>query len=320
MFSLMKRVKFLILLLPAIVFLAILPCVVLAETKTFEVNKDTFANSVYNPPLDYRDNNYGSIGSVVISNKPIDRLGYLQFENIDLPEGAILDQGTFKFYIHEQSYADTAKFNVGPVTGDWAENSLTWNNKPTINQTQAVEAEISLTSSGWKEASITNLVRQWFEGTVENKGLFVYPLGYLYGTAETEYAFSIKTKESGDLAAKLEVEYHLEPSPSPSPEPSPTIEPEETEEEGTIDEEDSSPVEEESPTPSPEPEEEQGLILGRFSSGQAIIAGLILLALIGAGISFISYSRRKPKKEPEKPAKKEKKEEKDPEEEDSEEE
>lgn len=295
----MKRVKFFIFLLPAIILLFTLPRLsysAYSDSETFEVTKDTFANSVYNPPLDYRDNNYGGTGSVVVSNEPIDRLGYLQFEDIDLPEGAILDSATLKFYVHEQSSNITAKLNVGPVTGDWEEDVLTWNNKPTVNQTQAIEAEISL-NSGWKEISLTNLVSKWLDGTIENKGVFIYPYGFLYGTAETDFAFSLKTKESGDLAAKLEVTYHFEPSPSPSPVPSPSPSPSpEIEEEETIGLEEPSPEE----SPSPSPEAEKGKILGIFSTGQALIAVLILLALIGAGTSFAAYARRKPKKEPKK--------------------
>jgi len=281
----MKRVKFFIFLLPAIILLFVLPrwaYSAFSDSEVFEVTKDTFdtfANSVYNPPLDYRDNNYGGAGSVVVSNEPIDRLGYLQFEDVDLAEGAILDNATLKFYVHEQSSNTTAKLNVGPVTGDWEESVLTWNNKPAINQTQAIEA----------------------------KGLFIYPYGFLYSTAETDFAFSLKTKESGDLAAKLEVAYHFEPSPSPSPSPEPEVE----EEEVVIGEEEPSPTPEESPSPSPEAE--KGLILGLFSTGQVLIAGLILLALIGAGISFAAYARRKPKKKPKK-KKKKKPEEEEPEE------
>ncbi len=306
----MKRVKYLLFLLPVItlLFVSLRPVYgAVGETETFEVTKDTFANSVFNPPLDYRDDNYGSAGSVVVSNEPIDRLGFLQFQDINLPEGAILNQGILKFYVHEQSYADTAKVNIGPVTGDWEENSLTWNDKPTINQTQAIEAEISLTDSGWREITITHLVRQWLEGTLENKGLFVYPLGYLYGTAETDFAFSIKSKEA-ENKAQIKVEYHFAPSPSPSPTSSPSVSPSpEVSPSPDSDEEEfvSSSVPEESPTPSPEPEEEKGLILGTLSLGQAIIAGLIILALIGSGIAFFVYSKKEKKESEKKPKKKE---------------
>ena len=231
----MKRVLKLLFLLPALIVL-FSPLPVLAEKKTFDVNKDTYANEVYPVKVN------GSFGSVTLSNKYTTRLGYLLFQDVDLPEGAILDRGVIKIYLFERHYADSAKVNVGPVTSSWEENSLTWNNKPTINQTQASEAIISLTSDGWQEISITNLVRQWREGTLENKGVFIYPYGFLYSAPETEFALSFKSKESGDLKAKLEVEYHFEEEPTLSP--APTVEPTPT----SSDQTSPSPAEEK-PTP-----------------------------------------------------------------------
>ena len=300
----MKWVKFFLFLLPANILLLALPQSVYyayTDSAVFEATKDTYANEAYPDKVN------GGYNHVILSNKYTTRLGYLLFENVNIPEGAILDSATLKFYVYEQHYADTAKLNVGLVTGDWEENSLTWNNKPTINQTLALEAEISITDSGWKEISFTNLVNKWLDGTVENKGIFLYPYGFLYASPETEYAITFKSKESGENIPKLEIVYRFEPSPSPSPElsPSPSPEAEPTEEpEEVISEESPSPTPEESPSPSPEVEKR--MILGIFSPGQALIAGLIFLALIGAGLSFVAYARRKPA---EKPKKKEKSEE-----------
>ncbi len=301
----MKRVKFFLFLLPAISFLFLLPQSASAETKTVIVAQDAYANEAY------PDKIYGSLNHIVTSNKFTTRLGYIQFEYFELPDGAVIDSGTLRFNVYERHYADTGKVNVGPITGDWNENAVTWNSKPTINQTQAIEAQVDLTSDGWKEVAITSLVRKWSDGTIEQKGLFIYPYGFLYATPETEYAFTFRTKES-DSAPKLEIEYHLEPSPSPSPAPSPTPADEEEEEadEEIVDEEEISPEE----SPSPSPEAEEGKILGIFKPGQALIAGLTLLAIIGAGISFAAYARRKPKKKPKEkpPAKEEEPEESEP--------
>ncbi len=287
----MRRVKYLLALLPVIICFLSFPRASLAawsDTKTLTVTKDTFANEVY------PDKNYAS-SPIIISNKFTTRLGYLQFEDLDLPEGAILDRGTLKFYVYELHYSDRAKLNVGPITGDWEENTLTWNDKPTINQTQAIEAEISLTEAGWREISITHLVRQWYEGTAENKGVFIYPLGYLYGTAETEYAFTFRSGEATENQPKLEVEYHFEatptPSPSPPPEPTITLEPEASPSPG---EEEVVAPEEEAPTATPE-EEKEGTVSG-LSTGQMIIGGVILLSLAGAGGALLFYALRRPKK------------------------
>ncbi|MCJ7792589.1 MAG: DNRLRE domain-containing protein [Candidatus Marinimicrobia bacterium] len=282
----MKRVKLFFFLLPALYFFFSSPEVVLAETKTFNASQDAFANQAY------PTNNYGSLEPLIISNKFTTRLSFVQFEELILPAGAIIDKALFKFYIYEHLYADHAKVNLGPITSTWSENNLTWENKPTINQTLAIEAEIDLTSNGWKEINLTNLAKKWADGTLEQKGLFLYPLGYLYGASETEYAFTFKSKQAADSTPKLEIEYHFEASPVPSLSPSPKTEVEATEEpEATITASEESVV---SPSPSSEAGE-SGRLLGLFSPGQAIIGGLIILALIGALVSFLVYAL-KPKK------------------------
>ncbi len=303
----MKRVKLFALLLPVIFFFSVFVPSVSAATETFGILKDTYANSVYNPPLDYRNNNYGGAGTVVVSNEPIDRLGYLQFEDVSLPESAILDQATLKFYVYSSS--GTAKLNTGPVTEDWGENSLTWNNKPTVDQSQASEATISL-SEGWKTVSVTNLVNQWLEGSLDNKGIFIYPYGFLYATPENDFALSIRSKEHGSNIPVLEVEYHFAPTPTPTPTPesSPEVD---LEGEVTPTEEANLIVQEEA-SPTPEVEGENFVL--NLTRGQAIIGGFILFALVATVVTFAVYSQRKPKDKPkkeekDKPQEKEKQEE-----------
>ncbi|MCJ7827570.1 DNRLRE domain-containing protein, partial [Patescibacteria group bacterium] len=167
----MKRVKLVKTLLPfffLLFFLGSNP--VLADEATFEVTKDTFGNS--STYLNYRDRNYGYAGSVVVSNDPIDRVGYFDFKNVELPAGSIIDHIYFRFYVQNAGSTGGIKLNVGPVAGDWEESSLTWNNKPTINQTLALEAEIG-TDEEWKEIEVTSIINKWQDGSLAKKGLFV---------------------------------------------------------------------------------------------------------------------------------------------------
>jgi hypothetical protein len=307
----MKRGKFIAILLPLLT-LFLFPKLADAETKTLNSTKDTYVNS----GSAYVDRSYGSVAALTISNKYVERLGYLQFGNLDLPENATIDRAYLNLYLYELHYSDRAKLNVGPVTGDWEENEPTWNNKPTINQTLASEVEIQLDEPGWKEINITDLARRWHEGTSENKGVFIYPYGHLYGTAETEYAFTFKPKDAAENSPQLVIEYQLPEEPeSPTPTeviaPSPTSTP--VDEAAVAEEASPTPALEPSPTPeeeSPEAteeaEEKEGMVLS-LTTGQAVIGGLILLALLGALIAFIFYFQQSSKKS-EKSAKKSKKE------------
>ncbi|HUS52166.1 MAG TPA: hypothetical protein VMX77_01725, partial [Candidatus Bathyarchaeia archaeon] len=134
--------------------------------------------------------------------------------------------------------------------------------------------------------------RQWREGTLENKGVFIYPYGFLYSAPETEFALSFKSKESGDLKAKLEVEYHFEEEPTLSPAPTVELTP------ASSDQTSPSPAEEK-PTPevlTTASEEEKEATPTGLSTGQMIIGGAIFLSLAGAGAALLFYALRKPKK------------------------
>jgi hypothetical protein len=299
----MKRVKFFLFLLPAIIFCLTAPKTVLAATASFSVTKDTYANQAYPDKVN------GNYNHIILSNKYTTRLGYLQFEDIDLPGGVIIDQARFKFYVYSVNYAAEAKLNVGPITGDWEEGILTWNNKPTIDQTRATEGEISLTED-WKEVLITDIVRQWLDGSLENKGIFVYPYGFLYATPETEFAVTFRSKEAGENPPVIEVDYHLEPTPTAAPSETPTpsaiTSPEEeaeTTEEAVI-----SPEAETSPAETPAPEataEQESKLTFSLSTGQTIIIGAIIVLLIAAAVAFAISFRTKKDQKPQKEKEKE---------------
>jgi hypothetical protein len=261
----------------------------LADSTSLAPIRDTYAN------LAYPDKNYGSLNHLIISNKNTDRLVYLQFEPLDLPEKAIIDSAVLRLYANDVSYADSAKVNVGPVTATWEQSAVTWNSKPAIDQSQASEATFSITGTGWKQIGVTGVVAKWHDGTQTDKGLFLYPHGFLYGTAETRYAVTFNSKEAADNRPQLVVEYHLpeDPSPTAVPTDSPDTTPAQS---GTV-----SPTTtpELSPTDTPTPETTESPATGAaflsLTTGQTLIAGLIILALLGAVGAFIAYFSRSQK-------------------------
>ncbi|MFC1711649.1 DNRLRE domain-containing protein [Patescibacteria group bacterium] len=275
------------------------PNSILADSKSIKVEVDTYANEAY------ADKAYESVGSVTISNEPINRFGYLKFNDVNLPPGAVVDKAIFKFYVHEQNYATEAKLNLGPVKDDWNGSSLSWNNRPSIYQSEAIEARISL-DFGWKEIDITSIYSRWESG--DDKGLFVYPYGFLYGAAENDFAFSFRSLEAPDFGQpadipQLVVEYHLPPSPSPSPNPSPSPSPNPSpspeifspepsiEDESDLASPEALSAEEES-SPSASPNEEEKT--GKAISLPLIIGGIGFTAIVlGGGLIFLSKKKKK---------------------------
>ena len=172
-----------------------------AATATFDVTGDTFINEAY------PDNNYGSAGSIVVSSQPIDRIGFLQFEEISLPEGAIVDSTKFKFYIYDHDYDDDGWARIGLIGGsEWEETEPTWGGTypgALMSSGDFVEVNLNL-STGWKEVDITEPANKWFSEERNQRGLYVYPAG------SDDFAFSFRSKDHGSDYSAIEVEYHVE--------------------------------------------------------------------------------------------------------------
>ncbi|HUW21589.1 MAG TPA: DNRLRE domain-containing protein [Candidatus Bathyarchaeia archaeon] len=277
----MRQAKLIFRLLSFLALFLITASPATAETKTLQVEKDAFANEAY-PTRDS-----GSQQFLTISNEPINRFGYLEFQPADLPEQVqSVNRVLLRFYVYEQNYSEVAKIDIGPVKDNWEESGITWENRPQVYQEDTRSFEITL-STGWKEVDITEIFNQWLENKVKPTSIFIYPSGYLYGLSTGGFAFSFKSRQSAANPAELVLDYNLTVTPSlPA-----TIYPVTVVEiEATI-----TPTPEElSPTPSPEPspipeptltpeEPRQKITL---LPGQIILAGTIVVLFTASGLIF----------------------------------
>lgn len=172
-----------------------------AATETFDVTEDTFINEAY------PSNNYGSTGSIVVSNVPIDRYGFLDFEEVSLPEDAVVDDANLELYIYDHSHNDDAWVRIGLIGGSaWEEDEPKWDGPypgPLTSAGNFVDINLNL-SDGWKEVDVTDLVNKWLSGEKDQRGLYIYP------NASNDFTLSLRSKEYGSNAAAIEVEYHIE--------------------------------------------------------------------------------------------------------------
>lgn len=292
----MKRVKFFLILLPAI-FLILLPQSVRAETIDLTPAADSFVNNVY------PEQNQGAAHSLIVSRDSAFRWSLVRFDLSSVPTDSIIDSAMFKAYLYDSSGDASVPIMAARITGDWTETEVKWNNRPLFDESTGVTANID-TATSYKSWDVTEIVRGWHDNDFSNYGL---ALGYGSGN----YSRSFRSREYASDKPLLTINYHLpeptptpsptptptpSPTPLPSPKPSPTPSPE-------ITEEPSPEPGEGSPTPTPKTEK-AGLISG-LTTRQTIIGGLVILALIGAGVAFAAYARKKPAKKLEKPEEKE---------------
>ena len=89
-------------------------------------------------------------------------------DTFEIPSGAIIDSATFGIY---SSGAGGQTVNLHRITAPWTEAGVTWDNFG--GHDASVVSSFSANSDGWNTADVTDLVRDWVDGTYANQGLIL---------------------------------------------------------------------------------------------------------------------------------------------------
>ena len=89
---------------------------------------------------------------------------------------------------------DSIKIAVREVTSSWAENTLTWNNQPTVSSTvidyrTVTPADTAATSGTMYCFNITSLMQKWYNDSATNFGVAVYPINEQTSSSD-DHAFT----------------------------------------------------------------------------------------------------------------------------------
>jgi hypothetical protein len=114
---------------------------------------------VYNkaPTTNYGDNE----SNVLLNVSGKTAWFYLKFDISSIRKNAVINEAKLRLYVDDVSNA--YKINVYRVTSYWYENSLTWQNQPTINST-TISKGFSSSSKVWIEIDVTNFIGLWTSG------------------------------------------------------------------------------------------------------------------------------------------------------------
>jgi hypothetical protein len=122
------------------------------------------------------DQNFGTSGLFLGYNLTGDHFGaqriLLRF-NVEgaLPAGAVINDARLRLYLNYASPLNDAPMpnRLQRVDEAWGEQTVTWNSEPRWGPTYVTTTVGS--ASGWYEWEITDLVRQWVGGSVDNHGV-----------------------------------------------------------------------------------------------------------------------------------------------------
>lgn len=123
----------------------------------------------------YPDNNYGYDKDLWVSNY---RTSYIKINSLpSLPSGASINNA--RMYVSYYYYVTSGSLVVSAhqVLGSWSETGLKYSNAPQVSSTTLSTATLAASSSVTESSpgnayfTITNLVRNWYDGTSTNYGI-----------------------------------------------------------------------------------------------------------------------------------------------------
>ena len=95
---------------------------------------------------------------------------YVKFNLPDLG-GATITSAKVQLGQYAAEASSSYRVKAYRVTSNWSESSLTWNHQP--GRAETVGSATFSTHDGTKEIDITDLVRQWYDGTRSNYGITI---------------------------------------------------------------------------------------------------------------------------------------------------
>ena len=123
--------------------------------------------------------NYGSRQDIYIGHESANYgTCYAMFKNTlpTLNNGDMVVGASLNLYLYQTSFdggSSSRQLDAHVITSSWAENSVTWNTKPTYNSVVADYMFMENGYNNWLSLDITRAVKNWYEGEATNYGILI---------------------------------------------------------------------------------------------------------------------------------------------------
>lgn len=115
--------------------------------------------------------NYGTDGNVLIeTNASSQKRPMVHFNIGSIPAGATINSASVYLYAYSYDGSQGAVSTLYDLASDWAETSVTWNNAPALSTFTSESTNLTAINT-WYSWDVTNVARQWYNGTKSNYGL-----------------------------------------------------------------------------------------------------------------------------------------------------
>jgi len=177
--------------------------------------KDTFV-------WDNEDYSHGDWGELRANDTSTwDQRILIEFTDLSaLPPGATINSAKLGLYRYDAYYTGgSLTLDAHRITSLWTE-SVTYSTQPSYNPTVESSVTVSGTDDGWYEWDITNLVRQWTDGSATNYGVAIYNHGSGFyqrfvssdNATATEPSWALPPRDAS-LRPYLDVDFNPIPAP-----------------------------------------------------------------------------------------------------------
>ena len=161
------------------------PSIYAGAYQTSQVSDTTAVQD--DPAISYGSNGYLRVGSIDASKK---NRTFVRLNTIPgLPDASVIVDATLNLrqvryqdsFTSFEGNCDSIKIAAREVTSSWAENTLTWNNQPTVSSTVIDYRTVTPADPGETVGTIyyfniTSLMQKWYNNSATNYGIAVYPI------------------------------------------------------------------------------------------------------------------------------------------------
>ena len=156
------------------------------------------------------DNNYGNSASFYVGTYAVSKYyrAYFQFDLSTIPVDARIVDADLNIYQYNSLGSGNFQIGLHKVTGNWEENTMTYNLQPTSSSETEALRTVYTGSTTWRSWDIDDLVQDWLDGSITNQGML------LKSTDETlSSSLGIRFYSSDYTTAserpKLEIDYYI---------------------------------------------------------------------------------------------------------------
>ena len=156
----------------------------------------------------YPDSYYGHYEDMFVCSNSI---ALIKFNLPNIPEGATLNVPNLYVYYYADASTSNTKIGAYKILSSWNENTVTWNSKPTIDNTIQSNATLyhstdntSSTNKVSVRFTVRNAVEDWLEDPSTNYGIAIK---YISGV---DTYIHLNTVESGTQYPRISISYNFQ--------------------------------------------------------------------------------------------------------------